>query len=64
MAMNTQAPARTNWWAWGGGALALVAAIAAIGYGLDWFGGGTADVIAPATEQAAPAAPEAAPPSQ
>jgi hypothetical protein len=55
MAVNTHAPKPTNWWVWGGAAVAAIAVIAAIGYGFDWFGTGGPDTAAPATEQTAPA---------
>lgn len=54
MAMNTHAPKETNWWVWGGAAVAVIVVIAALGYGFDWFGGG-AEAIAPVTDQVAPA---------
>ena len=51
--MNLHTPKQTNWWVWGGAALAAIVVIAAIGYGFDWFGTGVVDVTAPATEQPA-----------
>ncbi|WP_273249435.1 hypothetical protein [Sediminimonas qiaohouensis] len=54
MAMNTHAPKQTNLWVWGGGAVAVIVLIAALGYGLGWFGGSAADAVAPNTEQTAP----------
>lgn len=55
MAVNMNTPKQTNWWVWGGAAVAVVIVIAALGYGLDWFGTRTADAVAPAVEQPAPA---------
>jgi len=53
MAMNTHTPKQTNWWVWGGAVAALLF-VAALGYGLDWFGGMPADMVAPAAEESAP----------
>lgn len=55
MAMNTHAPKQTNWWVWGGAAVAVIAVIAAIGYAFDWIGMGGIETKAPASEQSAPA---------
>lgn len=55
MAVNPHAPKQTNWWVWGGAAVAAIVVIAAIGYGFDWFGMGGSETTAPATEQTAPA---------
>jgi hypothetical protein len=55
MAMNTHTPKQTNPWVWGGGAVAAIVVIAALGYGLGWFDGSAADAAAPATGQTAPA---------
>ncbi len=55
MAVNMHARKQTNWWVWGGAALAVIVAVAALGYGFDWFGKADVETTAPATEQAAPA---------
>ncbi|MBT8426652.1 MAG: hypothetical protein KJO02_01345 [Erythrobacter sp.] len=55
MAMHTHAPKYTNWWVWGGAAVAAIIVIAALGYGFDWFGGSVADAVTPAAEQSTPA---------
>lgn len=55
MAVNMHAPKMTSWWVWGGAAAAAIIVIAALGYGLDWFGGGVTNEVMPAVEQAAPA---------
>ena len=49
MAVNMHAPKLTNWWVWGGAAAAVVL-IAALGYGLEFFGGGGTDEVIPAIE--------------
>lgn len=55
MAVNMNAPKTTNWWVWGGAAVAAIVVIAALGYGFEWFGGGVTDAVAPVIEQTAPA---------
>jgi hypothetical protein len=55
MAVNMHAPKMPNWWVWGGAAVAVIIVIAAMGYGLDWFGTGATTEVAPAIEQAVPA---------
>lgn len=55
MAVNIRAPKMTNWWVWGGAAVAAIVVIAALGYGFDWFGGGVTNEVVPAFEQTAPA---------
>ena len=55
MATHTHSPKQTNWWVWGGAAVAAIVAIAALGYGLDWFSTGGVETTAPAAEQTAPA---------
>lgn len=55
MAINTHAPKQTNWWVWGGAAVATILVIAAIGYGFDWIGMGEVETAPPVAEQAAPA---------
>lgn len=54
MAMNTHAPKQTNWWVWGGAAVAAIVVVAALGYGFDWFGTGGVETMAPAVEEIAP----------
>jgi len=54
MAVNMHAPKITNWWVWGGAAVAAIVVIAALGYGFEWFGGGVTNEVAPAIEQTAP----------
>ena len=54
MAMNTHAPKQTNWWVWGGAAVAAIVVIAALGYTFDWFGLTGGEAAVPAVEQTAP----------
>jgi hypothetical protein len=54
MATNMHAPKMTNWWVWGGAAVAALIVVAAVGYSLNWFGGDTNDLL-PAIEQSVPA---------
>ncbi len=55
MAVNMHAPKPINWWVWGGGTVAAIVVIVALGYGFDWYSTGTTDEVAPAVEQATPA---------
>ena len=55
MAVNIHQPNHTNWWVYGGAAVAAIVVIAAFGYGFDWFGTGITDEVVPAVEQTAPA---------
>ncbi len=57
MAMNILAHKQTNWWVWGGAAVAAIVVITALGYGFDWYSTGTTDEVAPAVEQASQAKP-------
>lgn len=54
MAMSSNAPNQTNWWLWGGAAVAAIVVLGALGYWFDWFGVGTTTEVSPAVEQAAP----------
>lgn len=54
MAMSSNAPKQTNWWLWGGVAVAAIVVLGALGYWFDWFGAGTTTEVSPAVEQAAP----------
>jgi uncharacterized membrane protein YdcZ (DUF606 family) len=54
MAVNMHAPKPINWWIWGGGAVAAVVVIAALGFGFDWSGTGNTGEVIPAIEQTAP----------
>lgn len=55
MAVNMHAPKMTNWWVWGGAAVAAIVVVAALGYGFDWFGSGVTGEVLPVIEQSAPA---------
>lgn len=55
MATKVHEAQQANWWTWLAAAVAVIVAIAAFGYWMDWFGAGTTDVAAPAVEETAPA---------
>ncbi len=56
MALTEKLPQQFNWKIWGGVAVVAIVVAAALGYWFDWFGTGAGDVVAPAVENAAPAA--------
>lgn len=55
MAVNLHMPKQTNWWVWGGTALAVIVLIATLGQVSDWFGMSATDTAAPGVEQTTPA---------
>jgi hypothetical protein len=54
MAVNMHTPKPVNWLVWGGGAVATIVVIAALGFGFDWSSIGNTGEVIPAIEQAAP----------
>ena len=55
MATTVQKSGKTNWLTLGGVAVLVLAAVAAAGYWMDWFGAPTTDAVVPAVEETAPA---------